>query len=52
MCERSKLVIPGLLRSMNRVERALEKSKEEAKKLKIYMFCSWVVFVAVLVSMY
>ncbi|KAL4591453.1 hypothetical protein LXL04_004419 [Taraxacum kok-saghyz] len=52
MCERSKHVIPGLLRSMNRVERALEKSKEEAEKLKIYMFCSWVVFVAVLVIMY
>ncbi|KAL4564580.1 hypothetical protein LXL04_028644 [Taraxacum kok-saghyz] len=42
MCERSKHVIPCLLRSMNRVERALEKSKEEVQKLKIYMFCSWV----------
>ncbi|KAL4564507.1 hypothetical protein LXL04_028571 [Taraxacum kok-saghyz] len=48
MCERSKRVIPGLLRTLNSVERSLEKSKEETRKMKIYMFCSWVLFVAVL----
>ncbi|KAL4580849.1 hypothetical protein LXL04_017054 [Taraxacum kok-saghyz] len=52
MYERSKHVFPGLLRSLNRVERSLEKSKEETRKMKIYMFCSWVVFVAVLSIMY
>lgn len=34
MCDRSKAVIPGLLRSMNRLENALDKMKEETVKLK------------------
>ena len=41
MCERSKAIIPGLLRTINKV-------KAQTTRLKIYLLCSWIFFVYVL----
>nr|KAJ0198749.1 hypothetical protein LSAT_V11C600305080 [Lactuca sativa] len=41
MCECSKAIIPGLLRTINKV-------KAQTIRLKIYMLCSWIFFVYVL----
>nr|KAJ0188053.1 hypothetical protein LSAT_V11C900500540 [Lactuca sativa] len=42
ICERSKAIIPGLLRSINKL-------KSQNTRLKCYLLCSWVLFVFVLV---
>ncbi|KAL7613771.1 uncharacterized protein LOC122196740 [Lactuca sativa] len=56
MCERSKSIIPGLLRSINKLKTEvgklkeenqmfkydIGKIKEEKSKLKLYLICSWV----------
>lgn len=58
MCERSKSIIPGLLRSINKLKTEvgklkeenqmfkydIGKIKEEKSKLKLYLICSWVFF--------
>nr|KAJ0202764.1 hypothetical protein LSAT_V11C500243400 [Lactuca sativa] len=41
ICERSKAIIPGLLRSINKL-------KSQNTRLKCYLLCSWVLFVFVL----
>nr|KAJ0206247.1 hypothetical protein LSAT_V11C500249780 [Lactuca sativa] len=41
MCERSNAIIPGLLRTINKV-------KAHTTRLKIYLLCSWIFFVYVL----
>nr|KAJ0196149.1 hypothetical protein LSAT_V11C700369550 [Lactuca sativa] len=42
ICERSKAIISGLLRSINKL-------KSQNTRLKCYLLCSWVLFVFVLV---
>nr|KAJ0220194.1 hypothetical protein LSAT_V11C200074660 [Lactuca sativa] len=56
MCERSKSLIPGLLRSINKLKTEvgklkeenqmfkydIGKIKEEKSKLKLYLICSWI----------
>nr|KAJ0212382.1 hypothetical protein LSAT_V11C400184730 [Lactuca sativa] len=56
MCERSKSIIPGLLRSINKLKTEvgklkeenqmfkydIGKIKEEKSKLKLYLICSWI----------
>nr|KAJ0223849.1 hypothetical protein LSAT_V11C200086940 [Lactuca sativa] len=65
MCERSKSIIPGLLRSINKLKTEvgklkeenqmfkhdIGKIKEEKSKLKLYLICSWVFFGFVFVLM-
>nr|KAJ0216477.1 hypothetical protein LSAT_V11C300119530 [Lactuca sativa] len=62
MCARSKVIIPGLLRTINKLrkamddikeqaskhEKAMEKIKEQATMLKYYLVYSWIFFVVVL----
>ncbi|KAL4575273.1 hypothetical protein LXL04_022115 [Taraxacum kok-saghyz] len=51
MCPRSKAIIPGLLRSLNRHQKIVEDMRAEATKLKCYLFCSWFFFVIVVLFM-
>lgn len=62
MCARSKVIIPGLLGTINKLrkaiddikeqaskhEKAMEKIKEQATMLKYYLVYSWIFFVVVL----
>nr|KAJ0227172.1 hypothetical protein LSAT_V11C100030350 [Lactuca sativa] len=62
MCARSKVIIPGLLRTINKLrkavndikeqaskhEKAMKKIKEQAIMLKYYLVYSWIFFVVVL----
>ena len=52
MCQRSKEIIPGLLRSMNKMEAELDRLKENSRcqqskvrKLRMYLIIHWVAIV-------
>ncbi|KAG8369938.1 hypothetical protein BUALT_Bualt14G0065300 [Buddleja alternifolia] len=44
MCERSKNVIPGLLRSIRSMEEAERKANKRERKLRFLLIASWVMF--------
>ena len=44
MCPRAVQIIPGLLRSKNKVEEKLKKAESDLVKQKWVIFCSWVFF--------
>ena len=52
MCQRSKDIIPGLIRTKNKLEAEIERLQENSKlqeaklrRLKMYLFVHWVVAV-------
>ncbi|MFS7998054.1 hypothetical protein Hanom_Chr12g01149161 [Helianthus anomalus] len=47
MCQRSREIIPGLIRGRNVLEEQLRGQVEEARRLKKYLKISWVFFVLV-----
>ena len=49
MCQRSVVIIPGLLRSLNRHQAQLQEIEQERSRLKKYLIVTWVlVFVFVM----
>lgn len=46
MCERSRVVIPGLLRRINTTEAEVRKSKSREKKWFFLLILTWVIIFA------
>ena len=52
MCARSMVIIPGLLRSLNRHQAQLQEIEKERARLKKYLIVTWVlVFVFVMLKL-
>ena len=52
MCARSMVIIPGLLRSLNRHQAQLQEIEQERARLKKYLIVTWVlVFVFVMLML-
>lgn len=49
MCERSKAVIPGLIRSLARHEVVMKKEKKKVMALWVALIVSWVFFISAFV---
>ncbi|PWA69662.1 zinc finger, GRF-type [Artemisia annua] len=45
MCPRSMVIIPGLLRSLNRHQAQIQEIEEERSRLKKYLIVTWVLVV-------
>ncbi|KAG8382761.1 hypothetical protein BUALT_Bualt05G0110900 [Buddleja alternifolia] len=50
MCERSKNVIPGLLRSIRSMEEAERKANKRERKLRFLLIASWVMFIVLWIA--
>ncbi|KAM7459313.1 hypothetical protein LguiA_036307 [Lonicera macranthoides] len=50
MCERSRVVIPGLLRRINTIEAEVSRSKSREKKWFLLLILTWVTIFALIIS--
>ncbi|KAL6279856.1 hypothetical protein ACE6H2_016737 [Prunus campanulata] len=50
MCERSKAVIPGLLKSWNRLEKSVGKARQREKVVWVLLVASWVLFASIILG--
>ncbi|PQM40776.1 uncharacterized protein Pyn_12229 [Prunus yedoensis var. nudiflora] len=50
MCERSKAVIPGLLKSWNRLEKSVGKGRQREKVVWVLLVASWVLFASIILG--
>ncbi|PQQ04758.1 uncharacterized protein Pyn_16373 [Prunus yedoensis var. nudiflora] len=50
MCERSKAVIPGLLKSQNRLEKSVRKARQREKVVWVLLVASWVLFASIILG--
>ncbi|PQM32635.1 uncharacterized protein Pyn_32818 [Prunus yedoensis var. nudiflora] len=50
MCERSKVVISGLLKSQNRLEKSVAKARQREKVVWVILVASWVLFASIILG--
>ncbi|CAB4266216.1 unnamed protein product [Prunus armeniaca] len=50
MCERSKVVIPGLLKSRNKLEKSVAKARQREKVVWVLLVASWVLFASIILG--
>ncbi|CAB4264157.1 unnamed protein product [Prunus armeniaca] len=50
MCERSKAVIPGLLKSRNKLEKSVAKARQREKVVWVLLVASWVLFASIMLG--
>ncbi|CAL9001750.1 unnamed protein product [Prunus brigantina] len=50
MCERSKAVIPGLLKSRNKLEKSVAKARQREKVVWVLLVASWVLFASIILG--
>ncbi|CAB4264811.1 unnamed protein product [Prunus armeniaca] len=50
MCERSKAVIPGLLKSRNKLEKSMAKARQREKVVWVLLVASWVLFASIILG--
>ncbi|CAL8156644.1 unnamed protein product [Prunus armeniaca] len=50
MWERSKAVIPGLLKSRNKLEKSVAKARQREKVVWVLLVASWVLFASIILG--
>ncbi|PQM40627.1 uncharacterized protein Pyn_32379 [Prunus yedoensis var. nudiflora] len=50
MCERSKAMIPGLLKSRNKLEKSMAKARQRENVVWVLLVTSWVLFASIILG--